>query len=87
MLGIIYPQYLVLMVLWKEDILSVNEISEKLILNTNTVTPLLKYKEVLPLLTRVQSKADQRKVLLQLAYKDKSMQMLAAEIHFRLSKN
>ena len=40
-LGITYPQYLVLMVLWETDEISVNEITQKLILNTNTVTPLL----------------------------------------------
>ena len=44
-LGITYPQYLVLMVLWEFEELTVNEIAEKLILNTNTVTPLLKRME------------------------------------------
>ena len=44
-LGITYPQYLVMMVLWEKDGISVNEIAEKLILNTNTVTPLLKRME------------------------------------------
>ncbi len=44
-LGITYPQYLVLMVLWENDGLSVNQISEKLILNSNTLSPLLKRME------------------------------------------
>ena len=38
-LGITYPQYLVLMLLWEHKELTVNKIAEKLILNTNTVTP------------------------------------------------
>lgn len=38
-LGITYPQYLVLMILWENDGLPVNDIAKKLILNTNTITP------------------------------------------------
>ncbi len=44
-LGITYPQYLVLMILWEEDGVPVNDIAKKLILNTNTITPLLKRME------------------------------------------
>ena len=44
-LGLTYPQYLALMVLWEHDGLPVNEIGHKLLLNTNTVTPLLKRME------------------------------------------
>ncbi|MDP3437320.1 MAG: MarR family transcriptional regulator, partial [Bacteroidales bacterium] len=44
-LQITYPQYLVLMVLWENDTLPVNDIAKKLILNTNTITPLLKRME------------------------------------------
>jgi DNA-binding MarR family transcriptional regulator len=51
-LGVTYPQYLVLMVLWETDGISVNEIAQKLILNTNTVTPLLKRMELLNLISR-----------------------------------
>ena len=50
-LGITYPQYLVLMVLWEQDGITVNDIAEKLILNTNTVTPLLKRMEVLKIIS------------------------------------
>ncbi|NJO70307.1 MAG: MarR family transcriptional regulator, partial [Bacteroidetes bacterium] len=46
-LGITYPQYLVLLVLWEHSSMTVNEISQKLILNTNTITPLLKRMESL----------------------------------------
>ena len=85
-LGITYPQYLVLMVLWEYKELSVNEIGEKLILNTNTLTPLLKRMEGLKILTRVQSKTDQRKVLIRLSEQGNKMQNKAAEIPAKLLK-
>ncbi|MEI8085871.1 MAG: MarR family transcriptional regulator [Paludibacter sp.] len=83
-LDITYPQYLVLMVLWEFEELTVNEIAEKLILKTNTVTPLLKRMEAQQLLMREQSKTDQRKVLITLTGKGRNLQISAAEIPFRL---
>lgn len=83
-LGITYPQYLVLMLLWEHEEMTVNKIAEKLILNTNTVTPLLKRMEVDQILTRVQSKTDQRKVNIALTKKGKAMQTEAAQIPFNL---
>ncbi len=83
-LGITYPQYLVMMVLWENDGLTVNEIATKLILNTNTITPLLKRMETLELLTRTQSETDQRKVLISLTEQGKEMREKAAEIPHRL---
>src|SRR5690554_1474730 len=49
-MGITYPQYLVLMVLWEKDKLPVNSISEQLMLKTNTLSPLLKRMEKMELL-------------------------------------
>jgi DNA-binding MarR family transcriptional regulator len=68
-MGITYPQYLVLLVLWEEDKLSVNQITEKLLLNTNTLSPLLKRMEKLALIERNRSKEDERSVIIQLAEK------------------
>ena len=68
-LGITYPQYLVLMVLWESDAVTVNDIAEKLILNTNTLTPLLKRMEVMGLLERRRSESDERKVVVSLTEK------------------
>jgi len=85
-LGITYPQYLVLMVLWEKEGLSVIEIGEKLILNTNTVTPLLKRMEVMGLITRTPSTADQRKVVICLTEEGRGMQEKAAYIPFNLVK-
>lgn len=85
-LGITYPQYLVLMLLWEFEELTVNEIAEKLILNTNTVTPLLKRMESMKILTRETSKADQRKVIIRLTEHGNAMQSQAADIPFNLLK-
>ncbi len=85
-LGITYPQYLVMMVLWEHETLSVIEIGEKLILNTNTVTPLLKRMELMGLIFRNPSEIDQRKVMVSLTEKGKLMREEAAEIPYKLLK-
>src|ERR1035437_5578892 len=83
-LGITYPQYLVLLVLWETDNLSVNDIAHKLILNTNTITPLLKRMESMKLLTRKKDKIDERKVIVQLTENAKAMRKKAACIPSKL---
>lgn len=83
-LGITYPQYLVLMVLWEQDGITVNDIAEKLILNTNTVTPLLKRMEVMGIITRQRSEKDERKVLISLTEKGQKMREEAAAIPLQL---
>lgn len=79
-LDITYPQYLVLMILWEEGQLPVNDIARKLILNTNTITPLLKRMEQQGLLKRKRSKEDERKVMVQLTEKGEQLQEQAARI-------
>ena len=83
-LGITYTQYLVMMVLWEQDGRTVNEIAHKLILNTNTVTPLLKRMETMDLLKRTPSATDQRKVVVTLTEKGLQMQEEASQIPLRL---
>lgn len=85
-LGITYTQYLVLMILWEQNDLSVNEIAEKLVLNTNTVTPLLKRMELMGLLIRKPSNSDQRKVIVSLSDKGREMQHEAAQIPLNLTQ-
>ncbi|AZQ63920.1 MarR family transcriptional regulator [Flammeovirga pectinis] len=79
-LGITYPQYLVLLALWEQDKLPVNDIAKKLILKTNTITPLLKRMEVLGLVKREKDTIDTRKVLVFLTDKSKEMEAKAADI-------
>jgi len=65
-LDITYPQYLILLVLWEKDEVTIKEIGRKLLLETNTLTPLLKRMESKGFLQRVRSKEDERKVFIKL---------------------
>ena len=76
-LDITYPQYLILLVLWENDALTVNEIGKKLMLETNTLTPLLKRMEVKDILKRTRSKADERQVIIKLTDKGGSLKQSA----------
>ncbi len=84
-LGITYPQYLVLMILWEKDGYAVNDIAQKLILNTNTITPLLKRMEKMDIVAREKSDEDERKVIVRLTEKGKSMREEAAKIPEQLA--
>lgn len=61
-LGLTYPQFLVLMVLWENDGLSVRDLGQSLELDSGTLSPLLKRLEVAGLLQRRRSAADERRV-------------------------
>lgn len=68
-LGLTYPQYLVLLVLWEQDKQPVNDIAHKLLLETNTVTPLLQRMEKAGLIVRTQGKEDSRQRIVSLTKK------------------
>ena len=72
--GLTYPQYLVLAVLWKEDGLRVNEIGQRLELDSGTLTPLLKKLEAMNYVKRQRGEADERTVTAELTYPGKSLQ-------------
>ena len=72
--GLTYPQYLVLMVLWEQDAQPVNDIAKRLLLETNTVTPLLKRMEAEGILTRTQGKKDARQMIVKLTKKGRALQ-------------
>jgi DNA-binding MarR family transcriptional regulator len=65
-LGLTYPQYLVMMVLWERDGVPVKDIGEKLFLDSGTLTPLLKRMEAADLVKRTRSTQDERQVLIAL---------------------
>ena len=65
-LGLTYPQYLVMLVLWERDDVPVKEIGERLFLDSGTLTPLLKRLEAAGLIKRARSKDDERQVLIAL---------------------
>jgi DNA-binding MarR family transcriptional regulator len=65
-LGVTYPQYLAMLVLWERDGLTVSEIGERLSLDSATLTPLLKRLEGLGLITRRRAAQDERQVIISL---------------------
>ena len=83
-MDITYPQYLVLMVLWEHGNLSVNQIGEKLLLNTNTLSPLIKRMAKIDLLNRTRSTEDERSVRVELTEKGKDLKNLASEVPQKL---
>lgn len=84
-LGVTYPQYLVLLVLWEQDGQPVNDIAKRLYLETNTMTPLLKRMEQEGLVTRHAGEQDSRKVIVSLTEKGRSLERLACEIPLEMS--
>ena len=73
-LGITYPQYLVLMVLWEKDNLLVNDIAHRLLLETNTITPLLQRMEKLGIVVRQRGNKDKRQQIVSLTEKGRAME-------------
>ena len=72
--GLTYPQYLVLLVLWEKDAQPVNDIAKRLLLETNTVTPLLQRMEKGGILTRAKGRKDARQIIVSLTRKGKDLQ-------------
>ncbi len=83
-IGLTYPQYLVMMVLWEQDAQPVNDIAKKLYLETNTVTPLLKRMEAEGFVERSRSKADARQVIVSLTEKGRKLEEEASCIPYEL---
>ena len=79
-LGITYPQYLVLLVLWEKDHQPVNDIARRLHLETNTVTPLLQRMEKQGLVTRKRGKEDTRQRIVSLTAQGKALEEKAKDI-------
>lgn len=65
-LGLTYPQYLVMLVLWEQDDMTVGDIGRRLFLESSTLTPLLKRLEAAGLLHRVRDAEDERQVRVRL---------------------
>ena len=79
-LGITYPQYLVLMVLWEKDCQPVNDIAHRLLLETNTVTPLLQRMEKLGIVSRKKGEQDKRQQIVSLTEKGRDMEEQAYKL-------
>ena len=79
-LGLTYPQYLVMLVLWEQDGLSVSEIGERLFLDSGTLTPLLKRLEAAGLVKRTRSSQDERQVIVALTVQGEALKEQARGI-------
>ena len=78
--GLTYPQYLVLLVLWEKDEQPVNDIAKRLLLETNTVTPLLKRMEAEGIVTRSKGKEDARQMIVKLTKKGRDLQKKLTDV-------
>lgn len=79
-LGLTYPQYLVMMVLWERDELTVSEIGERLFLDSATLTPLLKRLEAAGLLQRKRAVSDERQVIVSLTTEGRRVRARAESV-------
>lgn len=83
-LGLTYTQYIVFLVLWEKDGISVNEICERLMLDSGTITPLLKKLEKSGYIERVRSKQDERSVVVSLSEKGKELKEQVKDIPLKI---
>ncbi len=79
-LGLTYPQYLVLLVLWEREGLTVSELGERLSLDSGTLTPLLKRLEAHGLVARIRDLADERRVHVSLTAAGRRLKARAAQV-------
>jgi DNA-binding MarR family transcriptional regulator len=79
-LGLTYPQYLVMLILWAEDGLPVKTIGERLGLDSGTLSPLLKRLEQAQLVKRLRDKQDERQVKILLTPKGDALRKEAAGV-------
>lgn len=83
-LGITYTQYIVFMVLWQQDGVSVRELGEKLYLDSGTLTPVLKKMEAAGFVIRERSRDDERVTIIRLTDVGRAMREKCESIPLRL---
>ena len=79
-LGLTYPQYLAMLVLWEGDGVTVSQLGERLALDSGTLTPLLKRLEAAQLVQRLRDAADERRVLVQLTAAGRALRTRAGRV-------
>ncbi|SCB32097.1 MarR family winged helix-turn-helix transcriptional regulator [Cupriavidus alkaliphilus] len=79
-LGLTYPQYLVMLVLWETETLSVSELGKRLALDSGTLTPLLKRLATTGLVTRTRDATDERRVLVSVTDAGRALRQRATGI-------
>ena len=84
-LGITYTQYIMFLVLWEEEKITVGELCKRLKLDTGTVTPMLKNTEKQGLIKRTRSEDDERVVVVSLTEEGNALYKKAKDIPTKLS--
>lgn len=79
-LGLTYPQYLVMLVLWEGDGIMVSELGQRLSLDSGTLTPLLKRLEAAGLISRMRDVLDERRVHIHLTQEGRRLKTRAARV-------
>lgn len=79
-LGLTYPQYLVMLVLWEGQELGVSALGERVMLDSGTLTPLLKRLEAAGLVARLRDAADERRVRIALTRQGHALRQKAATV-------
>lgn len=85
-LGLTYPQYLVMVALWESEPLQVNQLAERLSLDSGTLSPLLKRLEAAGLVERNRSEEDERTVNIALTSSGRALRKKAPEIADRITE-
>jgi DNA-binding MarR family transcriptional regulator len=83
-LGLTYPQYLVMLVLWQQDDVLVKDIGQQLFLDSGTLTPLLKRLEASSLITRTRDDIDERQVRIMLTKEGRALKKKAQDIPLKV---
>lgn len=85
-LGLTYPQFVAMVLLWEQDGQTVGELGQKLFLESNTLTPMLKRLETLGYIKRSRDSADERRVHINLTEAGRKLQLRASGIVRRVRK-
>ena len=79
-MGLTYPQYLAMLVLWERDGLMVSELGDRLYLDSGTLTPLLKRLEASGYISRIRAVEDERRVYVTLTSSGRKLKTRAAKV-------
>ena len=85
-LDLTYPQYLVLIVLWERDDITVNALGNRLFLDSGTITPLIKRLEARGLVSRKRDEDDERQVRIRLTPEGRALQDKALAVPLTIAR-
>lgn len=84
-IGLTYPQYIVMLALWQSDRVSVSDLSTRVVLDSGTLTPLLKRMEQAGWLVRSRDKTDERRVMVSLTPSGRALYKKAVKVRSQVA--